>query len=428
MFCPNCGAKLENDAKFCGECGNRIVDIDVDQDIEIITDEEASDDEEVVEYIEEPVKEKKKRKPKKQYTKAEKTKLGIIAAESIVFVVLLVAFILVGSSYANPSKVMKKYGEARKTGDWEKIYDLYDIQDNDFINKDCFVDDMKKKTAKEGLVVNYNNSPTTINNGITQGMVMAYSTSTGATGQTEYFTVKKDAKKRFLFFSSWSLDSSNICKENLYIKYVPGVTMKLDGIEIDSKYLSNYESNDSTVQVYKIPSVLVGDHVLSFQDKSGFIKETDQNLYVGDSEQYFVPVIKYTNSAAKKALVSAKTYVKEIYNAAYAKKGYSSIKKYFSDANIAKDAYDAVVDSYKYYTENSYSLLKYTIRVDSGEANVNAEDAGLRVTVSGNVAINYQYRGTYSGAIYKYDTNKRIYQSIVMGYDDGEWKIVSFSN
>lgn len=426
MFCPNCGSKIEDGAKFCGECGNKIIEID--QDIEKNADESVMDTEEEVEYIEDPMKEKKKKIPKKNYTKSEKRKLGIIAAESVIFVVLLITFVLVGSSYGNPNKVMKKYGEARKTGDWEKIYELYDIQDNDFINKDCFVNDRKKKAEKEGLVVTYKNSPTTINNGITQGMVMAYSTSTGATGQTEYFTVKKDAKKRFLFFSSWSLDSSSICKENLYIKYVPGVTMKLDGTEIDSKYLSNYEYNGSTVQVYKIPSILIGDHVLSFQDKSGFIKETDQNLYVGDSEQYFVPVIKYTNSAAKKALISAKTYVKEIYNAAYAKKGYSSIKKYFSDVNIAKDAYDTVVDSYKYYTENSYSLLKYTIRVDNGEANVNAEDAGLRVTVSGNVEIGYQYRGTYSGSIYKYDTNKRIYQSMVMGYDDGEWKIVSFSD
>lgn len=424
MFCPNCGSKLEDDVKFCSECGSQITD--VDQEYEEVIEEPEQDTEEV-EYVEEEIKPKKEKKPKKQFSKSEKKKLGIIAGEAVVFIILLIAFVLVGSSYGNPNKIMKKYAEARKSGDWEKIYDLYDMQDDVFINKENYVNDMKEKAAEEGLVTNYSNSPTTINNGVTQGMAMSYSTSTGKTGQTEYFTVKKNAKKRMFFFSSWSLDSSSICKQNLYIKYVPGVTMKLDDIEIESKYLTNYEYNGTTIQAYKIPSLLIGNHKLSFEDKSGFIEETEQTLYVGDSEQYCSPVIKYTNSAAKKALASAKTYVKEIYDAAYAKKGFSAIKKYFSDSNVAENAYDAVVDSYKYYAQGSYSILKYTIRVDNGEANINAEDAGLRVNVTGTVAINYQYRGTYSGTIYKYDTNKSIYQNMVMGYDDGEWKIVSFS-
>lgn len=202
--------------------------------------------------------------------------------------------------------------------------------------------------------------------------------------------------------------------------------MELDGVEIKKEYLETYTNGDYKVQAYKIPVVLTGEHVLSFKDDDGFIEETDQTISVSYEGQYCVPSVKYTQEAAKKAVASAKTYVKEIYDAAYGKKGVSAIKKYFSDADEAKEAYDEIVESYHYYTENNYSMKGYSIKVNSAEANTNAEEAGLRVMVYGTINIDYQYRGIYSGSVYKYNTDRGIYQSMVIGYEDGEWKIASF--
>ena len=444
MYCPNCGKQIEDNARFCGECGTEIEGFEVEETEETSeveetsleeedTAEEVSEEtdaeEEIVEevYEEDEEEEKKKKKtPKKKYSRSEKKKIKIIAAESILFVCLLAAYIMIGSAYSTPDKVMKKYAKARQDGNWEQIYDLYDTEGSGFITKEQFVTFMEKEQTDNGLVANYTVRPTSINNGITQSMVMTYSTTTGRSGAQEYFTAKRAASNRFFFFQKWKLDGGDIFKKNLYIKYVPGVTMELDGVEIKKDYLTTYTSGDLKIQAYKIPAVLKGEHSLRFKDDDDFIEKTEQSISVYEADQYCVPTVKYTQAAAKKAIAAAKTYVKEIYDAAYSKKGVSAIKKYFSSTDEAQKAYDEIIESYRYYTQNDYSMRSYSIRVNSAEANTNAEEAGLRVMVYGDVKIDYQYRGIYSGSIYQYNTNKGIYQSMVIGYEDGEWKIASF--
>lgn len=428
MYCPYCGSKIDDDARFCGECGASLEDLKEEKELEEteLEDKIAEESDEIEEIEEEIVEEKPKRKPavKKQYSKSEKKKLGIILVESIVLLCLVVVFVIVGSAYSNPNKIMKKYAQARQEGDWATIYELYDIGDYGFVSKDQFISFMQKKEQSSGTVLDYSIQPSSINNGVSQSMVMTYSTTGGSTGEQEYFTVKREGSNRFLFFQKWSLDGGNIFQDNLYIKYIPGITMKLDGVEIKKDYLTTYGTDK--IQAYKIPVVLTGEHTLSLEDKNDFIEKTEQTVSVSGDNMYYVPAVKYTEAAAKKALSTAKTYVKDIYDAAYSKKGVTAVKKYFSNSEEAKKAYDEIVESYKYYNENGYSMRSYSVSVNSAEANTNAEEAGLRVIVYGTVKINYQYRSAFSGSIYPYSGDKSIYQSLVMGYDDGEWKIASF--
>ena len=109
MYCPYCGSKIDDDVRFCGECGASLGDLQEDKEFE---EKELEESEEIEEEI---VEEKPKRKPavKKQYSKSEKKKLGIILVESIVLLCLVAVFVIVGSAYSNPNKIMKKYAQAR---------------------------------------------------------------------------------------------------------------------------------------------------------------------------------------------------------------------------------------------------------------------------------------------------------------------------
>jgi hypothetical protein len=71
-------------------------------------------------------------------------------------------------------------------------------------------------------------------------------------------------------------------------------------------------------------------------------------------------------------------------------------------------------------------MKKYSIRVNGGQADVDAQEAGLDVNVSGIVEINYQYQDFF-GASQTANTSKRINDNLIVAYDNGEWKIVSIS-
>jgi hypothetical protein len=202
--------------------------------------------------------------------------------------------------------------------------------------------------------------------------------------------------------------------------------MKLDGTEIKNEYLSTYNYDEESIQAYKIPVIMTGEHKLTLEDANNFIEKNEQSIDVEESEYYYVPTVKYTEEAAKQALSAAKTYVKEIYDASYAKQGIDSVEKYFTDKETAQTAYDAIIESYRYYAEDSRSMKKYSIRVNGGQADVDAQEAGLDVNVSGIVEINYQYQDFF-GASQTANTSKRINDNLIVAYDNGEWKIVSIS-
>ena len=91
MFCGECGTKNEKGAKFCEKCGAKL--------------EVAEEKQESPKTQQQPVK------TSKPMTKQNKI---IIAAVSAV-VVLLIAFVAVGSSLASPKRLVKNYMDAIST-------------------------------------------------------------------------------------------------------------------------------------------------------------------------------------------------------------------------------------------------------------------------------------------------------------------------
>lgn len=134
MFCGECGTKNEKGAKFCEKCGAKL--------------EVAEEKKESPKAQQQPVK------TSKPMTKQNKI---IIAAVSAV-VVLLIAFVAVGSSLASPKRLVKNYIDAISTKNYDKLYSyMVNVESGDktFVSKDAFKEIYKAQESEMRKITNY---------------------------------------------------------------------------------------------------------------------------------------------------------------------------------------------------------------------------------------------------------------------------------
>ena len=102
MFCPKCGERNEEDAKFCAECGCKL-------------------------------------EQKEQNTKLSVKGKQVIGILSVILIVSIALFYKNGAAYNTPQKALQKYQEYSSSQKYGKLYDLFDIKESDFVNKKTFV-------------------------------------------------------------------------------------------------------------------------------------------------------------------------------------------------------------------------------------------------------------------------------------------------
>ncbi len=79
-----------------------------------------------------------KQKPPKKPFKVNKLAVvtGIL---SVAFIASIVVFFVVGKNTFSAQNVATDYFKAIINGDWDVAYDMMDMEESDFINKDMFV-------------------------------------------------------------------------------------------------------------------------------------------------------------------------------------------------------------------------------------------------------------------------------------------------
>ena len=120
MFCPECGKKNKDEAKFCEYCGTKIVD-DSPKEFK-------------------PVNKKKVDK---------KTKI-IISIITGILIVLISSFMVISNSY-KPTTIAKNYFEALMTNDSDRLYKYLSLKNSGLTSKKIYkeVTSNKKSTLKE---------------------------------------------------------------------------------------------------------------------------------------------------------------------------------------------------------------------------------------------------------------------------------------
>ena len=326
MFCGECGTKNEKGAKFCEKCGAKL--------------EVAEEKKESPKAQQQPVK------TSKPMTKQNKI---IIAAVSAV-VVLLIAFVAVGSSLASPKRLVKNYMDAISTKNYDKLYSyMVNVESGDktFVSKDAFKEIYKAQESEMRKITNYQLGNIEYGLGKLTATVPVTYTYEGGNGEKDVdIKLQKSNKKTLLFFDKWELTSSFTVKvvEDYQITVPTGATVVYAGIKVDKKYLDKNKST-STNDVYVLNQVLGEKTPIKVTLKNGIvIEDTDT-----PSKYYntYTARVKSSNiSEAMKTTLTkqAKDDLKGIYAGVLANKRFAELNSKSFDSKLSS-SYESYLSS-----------------------------------------------------------------------------------
>ncbi|CCY46918.1 putative uncharacterized protein [Firmicutes bacterium CAG:822] len=385
MFCPECGKKNADDAKFCEFCGVKIA-----EESKVILP-------------------KKPKKPMKKKTKI------------IIIVVIVLVFVLGGgglilSNNFKPSKIATEYFEALINNDTDKIYDYINIPENEFTTKEIF---KKVVETEDADVVNYQMvSEEKSSDGLSAQVTFSYTVEGRQNPLTQTIYLVKDKKNKLLIFDNWKIsDGSSLVEEDYEITTFKDATLKLEGVTVDKKYKK--DSDDSDYDTFVIPALFKGEYDVQMTLKNGLT--TESTLDVGGYSSS-LNTLELSDKDEKSLENTIKEDVKKLYDSAIGNKSFSDIKGDFeykdSDLSDLEDAYGSFARSIQNNELKEYNLTS----LDVDRISV-TDDGYLYVTV--NLEYKYTVKEYFSDDTVSKSDEDTAY--LTFDYNDG-FKLVDMTS
>ena len=356
MFCPECGTKNEKNAKFCAECGSKIID-DRPQ-IKVIGPSN-----------------------KKPLTKKAKIIISIVVILSIG----LITFFSICSNKFKASSIAEGYFVALKDKDAEALYKYLDVENNEFTSKKIFekVYDGKKENIINYSVVDEAASADGLNALVTINYTKKGSNKTSS----ETISLVKEKSKKYLFFNNWKIsDESSMIVENNKFNVPKGSTLSLEGIKVDKKYLKN--DRDSKYDTYVIPELFIGKYNVVITLKNGL--KLEEKVKVSSVGTNNLTDLKLEDSVEKILKKELPSIIDNLYDAAIEDKEFNDIKKDYEYENANLESFEESYKQFMDYLSDSLTQFKVT---DIDIENIKVTSEGyLYVTAD----VDYEYTLNYS--------------------------------
>lgn len=340
MFCPECGTKNEDDARFCGECGTSLQEYwqsDKNQHDEQPYDfnqkempkEQFKIQQNMRQYQEQPVLQQ-------AGSKSMSKKNILLIAEVILAIVLVIGIYSIMNRKFMPETIAMDYWESVMAQEWSKAYDYCDFPDNDFLTKQIYVnvnasqpEPIPYKSAKikstEGILQNSD----------TRSLVVGYIPKGSSEIEYSDITLTKTGKKQFLLWDEWKVTPSNVwCKDAAFT--IPAqASMTLNDVEV--KGTSEPAGEFKRMQTITIPYLFLGSYQMEITEEGmePFRKIITINNY-GCEDNY---INLMPSEDTKAALVEQfGVDLKKIMESALAEKNFSEVQDCFSkSARIEED-------------------------------------------------------------------------------------------
>ena len=429
MFCPECGTKNDDTALFCENCGTKLQQKEQSQ-------EQMSNQQTNVKTMVGV-----SRQPMSRKTKSILVVLVIAIIASIVFSV-------VGKKVTSPEKIALNYFKDVANANWEKVYTYYDLSESEFVNKESFTKAVEKKDKIEYLnyaikndtdlssLLDKSASNSTNNEkqqGITRNITIEYAAKNSSETSLHYnVKLVKTAKKKLLFFDDWKVVPEDMIAKNYFIKTIKDIDVKLDGIKLSDKYLSDDENDssyDSKLDIYKIPSIFSGNHKIEFS--GDFINDYKDDLKINafsdHSYSYTNPEIK--DDFVKELEKKTEEVIKKAYESAIDNKDFDDMDLPCDIYNDNKDDVEEVYDNLvKNMDKTSYSSDIEVKSLDIKEFEVTDDNSYID---NGCISATISYKAKYDGEFVKNkDGNDEMKKdegnlsgTVSYNYVDGKWKI-----
>ena len=385
MFCPKCGKKNKEEAQFCEFCGEKIV-----EESKVVLPS----------------------KPKKPLSK--KNKIIIVVVVALVLILGCGGIIL--SDNYTPSKVAEGYFVALMNDDTNKLYDYIDIPNNEFTSKEIFnkVVDNDDKDLVNYQVVGEQVS----NDGLSAQVKISYTLEGRQTPLEKTIYLVKDKKNKMLIFDNWKIsEGSSLLEEDYEITVFKGSTLKLEGVEVSSKYKK--DSDTAKYDTYVIPALFKGDYNAQLTLENGLTTEAKIDVSGYSST---INTFELSDKDEKSLENSIKDNVANLYKSAIDSKSFGDIKKDFeykdSDLSDLEDAYDSFAKSIKNNELKSYEITD----LDIDRLSI-TEDGYLYVTVS--LEYKYSVKDYFSEDIVSKSDDDTAY--LTFDYDNG-FKLVDMTS
>lgn len=354
MFCGECGTKNEKSAAFCEKCGHKL---EVEEE-----------------------KAQKVVKPRKPMSNNAKILTGIVIALAVI---LFGAYTFIGNSF-KPEKVAVKYFKAYTDKNASALYETLNLKESKFVSKELL--EKSLKDAEKIKVDNYKVEKSDKKDSLNTNVKITYVEEGSSKEKHMYITLTKKKSKKMLFFDNWSVDGSALVVKDYTISVPKDGKVEVDGVELSNKYKKDSYSNYS--DTYSIPSILVGNHELVVELKSGIKLIGTAKIKTGSYGSFSTSNLDLEEKTKKALEKEIKEKVTLLYNSALEDKSFDDISESFDE-----DYRDDI--SYEYSNvksgATSYNKLKSIKINDVDIKSFYTEEDGIRLTVS----MKYDYKIEY---------------------------------
>lgn len=442
MFCPKCGTKNEDDARFCAACGAPLEDNTVQAPAaEQMTAPQAP--ESTQEAAQQPQMTAQQpqmtgqqpqmtaQQPQVQAPAAPKQPMSAKQRKSIItgaaVAALVIIFIIAGSVLSSPKRIAQNYFKASMEGQWEKAFKYMDLPKGDFITKELLAKTLEDRDAKD--ITNYEVvEDEDYDSKIAKKFYVTYYTKGNSRSVTSVELVRDG--KFMLFWNRYKVSPRDIVSKNVKLTVRATSKLYIDDVEVPDKYIDNSEddkkdnsksSSEKTKKVYKIDVMFAGEHRIRVTDD--IYRDIDKDYQFGSDEgyTYVITTTDIREDVLDARMAAAEQDLKTFFNAAIDNKSFDSVKGMCVD-NAAKlksikSAYDKFVsNTYK----NGYGVKSIDFNKFSTQSSSGTTDGCPYVKVS--ISAGVTGTGAQKSGQTK-DFNETTSATFTYMYKDGQWKI-----